>query len=249
SGASLRARMWSDPISVPRRCAIRLGRPSTWWAIRSAGRWAGRSDGRRSLARQAWTPPCTWPNGRKPRTLRSISTASFARTITRPDGRRCARRSVCPPSSSRRPPGRRDRRRRRSSGRLVSPIVAAAHEMTPFDPLPNHEAWQPQGQLANPFGEGNGQRNVRRQSEQRAEHNKAALEGAQRSRHQERRRIDAGAEAFEHEGVGHAERPAQEMHYQPDLARAGGPPREAKQAGAQDGEAATIGGHDGLVDR
>src|SRR5208337_3900666 len=110
----------------------------------------------------------------------------------------------------------------------------AAHEIAPFDPLPNHEARQPQGQLADPFGEGNGQRNVRRQSEQRPKHNKAALEGAQRSGHQERRRIDAGAEAFEHKGVGHAEMPAQEMHDQPDLARAGGPSGEAQQAGAKD---------------
>ena len=43
--------------------------------------------------------------------------------------------------------------------------------------------------------------------------------------------------------------PHQEMHHQPDLASAGGPPDEAQQAGAQQGEAADVCGHDGVVDR
>ena len=78
----------------------------------------------------------------------------------------------------------------------------------PFDPLPDDEARQTHGQFANPFGEGNGQRDVRRQSEQGAEENKTALDSAQRSGHQEGRRMNALAEAFKHECVGQVERPA-----------------------------------------
>jgi hypothetical protein len=50
------------------------------------------------------------PSGRlRLRTPRSTSTPSCGRTITRPAGRSCARRSACPPRSrsSRRPPGHR----------------------------------------------------------------------------------------------------------------------------------------------
>src|SRR5580700_2618022 len=64
-----------------------------------------------------------------------------------------------------------------SAPRSASFGLPPAHEGVPFDPMPDQQAGNTQGQLANALRQGNDERCVRRQLKQRAEEDKAGLEG------------------------------------------------------------------------
>jgi hypothetical protein len=121
--------------------------------------------------------------------------------------------------------------------------------MMRLNPMPDKQAGQAQGQLANSLCQRNRKRCVSGQAEQRPEQHEAAFLRSERARHDEGCRTHAGCEAFQDECLQEAKGQAQGLHCQPNLACAGAPSDETEHDRAQDGWPTAVCRHNGLIDR
>lgn len=124
---------------------------------------------------------------------------------------------------------------------------AAVEETATFYPLQENKPRQAQSEFTHALRQRDRNRHVRRQSEHLAEQNESAFEGAERSRHHESGGAHAGGQTFEDEGVDEAERIAEEVKRQPDLAGADRPANKPQKTGVQQRRAAAVHGDDRLV--
>src|SRR5262245_39952278 len=183
----------------------------------------------------------------------SISTRSCAQATTRRGARNCVRRSVSPPSSTRRQPRSTrpqnlKRRRLQWRARLLPVPLVPPQQIVPLDPVPKKQPGQTKKQLTYSLRQRNSQPDLRRQAEQRAEQDKAALLNAKCCGHHERRRTDAGGQAFEDKGVACTERLTKAPGHQPDLTRACSPSNKAQQVCAPERGSAAIGQNNRVID-